>query len=116
MVIPHQHTGAYDALDPATLTEHARLKQRTFRALRAAYDPDGFNAGLNLGQGAGGSVSEHVHTHVIPRWQEDTNFMPVISDTKVIVEALADSYDRLHDAFLAQDGASESDTGAVTFA
>jgi ATP adenylyltransferase len=114
MVIPHQHTGEYDALDETTLTAHARLKQRTFRALRAEYEPDGFNAGLNLGQGAGGSVSEHLHTHVVPRWREDTNFMPVISDTKVIVEALDESYDRLHEAFLQQDGARESDSGAVT--
>ena len=106
MVIPHDHTGDYRALDEATLLDHARLKQRTFDALEAALDPDAFNAGLNLGgSAAGGSIDDHLHTHVVPRWDGDTNFMPVISDTQVIVEAVDDSYDRLHEAFAAQDGA-----------
>ncbi len=114
MVVPHVHTGDYVDLDDGELLDHARLKQRTFEALDAALGPDGFNAGLNLGEGAGGSVGEHLHTHVVPRWRGDTNFMPVISDTKVIVEALEDTYDRLHDAFAAQDGtAVEGDDRAV---
>ena len=104
MVIPYSHTGDYRELDGETLLDHARLKQRTFDALEAALEPDGFNAGLNLGDGAGGSVDDHLHTHVVPRWEGDTNFMPVIGDTKVIVEALEDTYDRLHDAFAAQSG------------
>jgi len=115
MVVPYEHTGDYTDLADETLLGHARLKQRTFRALRAAFQPDGFNAGLNLGRGAGGSIDEHLHTHVVPRWQGDTNFMPVISDTKVIVEALDDSYERLHDAFEAQDGAGVAESGAVEF-
>jgi len=109
MVIPHVHTGEYAALDDQVLVEHARLKQRTFDALEAALDPDGFNAGLNLGEGAGGSVSDHLHTHVVPRYEGDTNFMPVVGDTKVIVEALADTYDRLHEAYAEQDGATVVD-------
>ena len=104
MVIPHSHTGDYRDLDEETLLDHARLKQRTFDALEAALGPDGFNAGLNLGDGAGGSVDDHLHTHVVPRWEGDTNFMPVVGDTKVIVEALEDTYDRLHEAFAAQAG------------
>ena len=115
MVIPYHHTGDYAELSEADLLAHARLKQRTFDALAAAMGPHGFNAGLNLGQGAGGSIEEHLHTHVVPRWKGDTNFMPVISDTKVIVEALDDSFERLHEAFAQQDGATVSDSGSVQF-
>lgn len=107
MVIPYVHTGEYTELTDEELLDHARLKQRTFDALTAAFDPSGFNAGLNLGQGSGGSIDDHLHTHVVPRWEGDTNFMPVIGDTKVIVEALEDSYDRLHEAFATLDGATE---------
>lgn len=116
MVVPHTHTGEYAALEEDVLLDHARLKQRTFDALEEAFDPDGFNAGVNLGDGAGGSIDDHLHTHVVPRWQGDTNFMPVISDTTVIVEALEETYDHLHESFGAQDGATVSDErGAVTF-
>ena len=105
MVIPSRHTGDFGALSDAELLDHARLKARTLDALEAAFDPDGFNAGLNLGgSAAGGSIDDHLHTHVVPRWSGDTNFMPVVADTKVIVEALDDSYDRLHDAFAGLDG------------
>jgi ATP adenylyltransferase len=104
MVVPRPHGGDYGTLDDETLIEHARLKQRTFEAIRAAMDPDGFNTGLNLGRGAGGSIEDHLHTHVVPRWTGDTNFMAVVDETKVIVEALDRTYGRLHEAFAAQDG------------
>lgn len=104
MVVPSTHTGDYGALSGDELLDHARLKQRAMEALDAGLSPDGFNTGLNLGEGAGGSVGDHLHTHVVPRWTGDTNFMPVVADTKVIVEALDDTYDRLHTAFAEQDG------------
>lgn len=104
MVIPRAHTGDYAALSEGELLDHARLKQRTIEALDAALDPHGFNAGLNLGEGSGGSIGDHLHTHVVPRWNGDTNFMPVISDTKVIVEAIDETYDRVREVFTAQDG------------
>ena len=109
MVIPRTHTGEYADLDRATLLDHARLKQATFEALGDAVDPGGFNAGLNLGRGAGGSIDDHLHTHVVPRWEGDTNYMPVVGDTKVIVQALDETYDRLHDAFAELDGATAGD-------
>ena len=113
MVIPYRHTGEYGSLSDAELLDHARVKARTFDALEAALGPDAFNAGLNLGGPAGGSIADHLHTHVVPRWNGDTNFMPVIAETSVIVEAIADTYDRVHDAFAAQEGATVAETGAV---
>jgi ATP adenylyltransferase len=107
MVIPRQHTGDYRDLDDEVLLDHARLKQRTFEAIETALSPDGFNAGLNLGNAAGGSIGDHLHTHVVPRWGGDTNFMAVVSETKVIVEAIGDTYDRLHAAFAGQEGATD---------
>jgi ATP adenylyltransferase len=109
MVVPRDHGGDYGALDDETLLEHARLKQRTFEALEAAMGPDGFNTGLNLGRGAGGSIEDHLHTHVVPRWVGDTNYMAVVGDTKVIVEALDRTYDHLHQAFGEQEGARVGD-------
>lgn len=113
MVIPYAHGGDYRGLDDEQLLDHARLKQRTFDALETALSPAAFNAGLNLGGPAGGSIDDHLHTHVVPRWDGDTNFMPVVGDTKVLVEAIEDTYDRLHDAFAEQEGATVSDGGAV---
>ena len=104
MVIPYAHTGDLRSLDDGTLLECARLRNRTIDAIETAFSPDGFNVGLNLGDAAGGSIDDHVHTHVVPRWHGDTNFMAVIDDTTVIVEGLADSYERLHEAFAAQEG------------
>ncbi len=117
MVIPSRHIGEYTALPEGELLDHARLKQRTLSAIEAAFSPDGINAGYNFGRGAGGSIDDHLHAHVVPRWEGDTNFMPVISDTKVIVQALEDSYDQLHGAFAEQEGASvPADDEAVEFA
>ena len=107
MVIPRKHAGAYGELDDEELLDHARLKQRTFDAVRDALGPQGFNAGLNLGRGSGGSIDDHLHTHVVPRWEGDTNFMPVIGDTKVIVEALDDTFTKVREAFAAQEGVED---------
>lgn len=104
MVIPQVHTGSFEDLPEEVLEAHARLKARTFEAMSEAFAPDGFNAGLNLGQGAGGSIDDHLHTHIVPRWEADTNFMPVVADTKVIVQAVDETYERLHSAFGAIEG------------
>jgi ATP adenylyltransferase len=107
MVIPTRHTGEYAALSDEELLDCARLKVRTLAALEAGLDPDGVNTGENLGgAAAGGSIGDHIHTHVVPRWSGDTNFMPVVADTKVIVEAVDDTYGRLHEAFAGLDGAT----------
>jgi len=115
MVIPYEHTGEYRDLDEQSLLAKERLVQRTIDALDAAMAPDGYNVGYNLGDtAAGGSIGDHLHAHVLPRWNGDTNFMPTISDTKVIVEAVTDTYDRLHEAFAEQDSVTAvDDTSAV---
>jgi len=115
MVVPRVHTGDYADLSEEVFLDHARLKARTLEAMRTALNPDGFNAGLNLGgDAAGGSIDDHLHTHVVPRWSGDTNFMATIADTTVIVEAIADTYDRLRAAFLEDADAEDRDgDGAV---
>ena len=90
-------------LDDATLLDHAKLKGATLAALRRDVDPDGVNTGQNLGDSAAGGSVDHLHTHVVPRWNGDTNFMPVTGDTKVIVEAIDRTYEHLHAGFAAGD-------------
>ncbi|PSQ32736.1 HIT family hydrolase [Halobacteriales archaeon SW_10_68_16] len=107
MVIPHEHTGAYRDLDAEALLAKERLVQRTMAAMDDALAPEGYNVGYNLGDGAGGSIDDHLHAHIVPRWEGDTNFMPVVGETKVIVEAVTETYDRLHEAFAAQDGVED---------
>jgi len=120
MIVPYRHTGEWGDLTDAELLDHARLKVAAIDALDEAFHPDGVNAGENLGgDAAGGSIEDHVHTHLVPRWSGDTNFMPVIGETKVIVEALEETYDRLHETFAslpaATDGAeSEYETDGET--
>jgi ATP adenylyltransferase len=77
------------------LAEVMALVQAGVRALDGGYKPDGFNIGMNLGRVAGAGVLGHLHMHVVPRWNGDTNFMPVVADTKVLPESLETTYDRL---------------------
>ena len=67
--------------------------------IRAAYRPEGLNVGMNLGKVAGAGIADHLHWHVVPRWGGDTNFMPVLADTKVMVEHLDTSWERIRDGF-----------------
>ena len=113
MVIPREHTGEYTTLDDETLFDHARLKRRTLQALDDGFGPAGVNTGLNLGDASGGSIDDHLHTHVVPRWAGDTNFMPVTADTKVIVQAVDETYEQLREAFAEQEGSRLTDSGAV---
>jgi ATP adenylyltransferase len=95
MVAPNVHCGELEALDGETLKEMMLLVARGIRALRRQMDPQGFNIGANLGRVAGAGVEDHVHIHVVPRWNGDTNFMPVLADTRVIPELLPQTYDGL---------------------
>ena len=99
MVAPYEHVGALEQLDDATAGEMIKLVQLCVRALSANYGPDGYTVGLNQGEIAGAGVADHVHLHVVPRWAGDTNFMPVVGDTRVLPEELGDSFRSLREAF-----------------
>lgn len=95
MVAPYAHTGDLANLDASVASELIALTQRSVSVVRRAYEPDAFNIGMNLGKAAGAGVPDHLHVHVVPRWMGDTNFMPVLGDTKVLPETLDQTYERL---------------------
>jgi ATP adenylyltransferase len=95
MVVPVRHTGDILDLAPEEHAEMFRLTQRSVAALRSSMNPQGFNIGYNLGQSAGAGITDHLHLHVVPRWNGDTNFMPVLGSTRVISEALEATYRKL---------------------
>ncbi len=99
MVVPYQHADTPTALDPQTMYEMMVQVNMCLEVLKEAMRPDGFNVGMNLGASAGAGIKDHVHMHIVPRWTGDTNFMPVLSDTRVIVEGLAQCYDSLRPLF-----------------
>ncbi|MBA7669228.1 AP-4-A phosphorylase [subsurface metagenome] len=88
-----------EELTDEELHEHFEVVSRSIKVLKQAFNPGGFNIGMNIGKVAGAGIDEHVHTHIVPRWQGDTNFMPVISDVRVVPEALAETYEKLKDKF-----------------
>jgi ATP adenylyltransferase len=99
LVAPHRHTGELAELsDEVALAVH-RLAARSLEALRAEYAPHGFNLGWNIGRVAGAGIEAHVHQHVVPRWNGDTSFMPVLGDVKVLPEALLRTAERLRPHF-----------------
>jgi len=99
MIVPYAHVGDLTQADPATLAKMMTVAQRCVRALRLGMRPDGFNTGMNLGRPAGAGVADHIHLHIVPRWTGDTNFMPVLADTRVLSQALESSYDLLSESF-----------------
>jgi ATP adenylyltransferase len=99
MVAPYEHTADLAAIDEATALDLMTLMQESIRAIRAAYSPEGFNVGANLGTAAGAGVADHLHFHVVPRWEGDTNFMSVIGEVRVLPESLEDTQRTLKEAF-----------------
>ncbi len=92
MVCPVRHTGDFTSLRKEELEEIDETLKKVLKVLKRAFNPEGFNIGLNLGKVSGGSVDTHIHYHVVPRWLGDTNFMPVISGVKVIPQSLSETY------------------------
>jgi ATP adenylyltransferase len=99
LVAPRRHLAEFGALTDDEAAEIHRLASRGIDALRAEYAPHGFNLGWNIGRVAGAGIEDHVHLHVVPRWNGDTSFMPVLGDVKVLPEALERSAARLRPHF-----------------
>ncbi len=95
MVAPYRHIATLEELTDEEMVEHFDLVRKSIKLLTEVLKPNGFNIGLNLGKTAGAGIEDHLHTHIVPRWQGDTNFMPVVSNTKVIPEALTETYHKL---------------------
>jgi ATP adenylyltransferase len=99
MVVPYRHVGELEDLTDDEAFELVRFTQQAITAIRAVSRPHGFNVGLNLGGVAGGSLSDHLHQHVVPRWSGDANYMTVVSGTKVIPQLLEETRQLLAEAW-----------------
>jgi len=91
MVVPYRQVSELEDLTAAETAELMAFTQKAIRVMKGVSNPDGFNVGLNLGRSAGGSLAEHLHMHVVPRWSGDANFITVIGDTKVVPQLLSDT-------------------------
>ena len=98
MVVPYCHSSSLEEIDNAASLEVMHLLRLGTRLLRSAFHPDGFNLGVNMGRVAGAGIADHLHWHIVPRWNGDCNFMPVLADVRVIPESLEVVYDRLVEA------------------
>ena len=98
MVVPRRHVATLALLDRDELTEMALLTQSSERVLTEAFNPQGINVGMNLGRPAGAGIVDHLHTHLVPRWNGDTNFMPILGRAKVLSASLDALYDVLKPA------------------
>ncbi|ALE18474.1 diadenosine tetraphosphate hydrolase [Lawsonella clevelandensis] len=107
MVIPYRQVADYEDLTTAETMELALMTQRLIRVIRAVSQPDAFNIGFNLGNGAGGSVTDHLHQHVVPRWVGDANFITLFADTKVLPQTLQDTRRLLAEEWERQVAASD---------
>jgi ATP adenylyltransferase len=102
MIVPYRHCADLSQLSPEESLEIMQSAQRCIQVLQRAFRAEGFNIGFNLGKIAGAGIAEHVHMHVVPRWMGDTNFMPVLADTKVMPEYLEVGYAKLYSFFREQ--------------
>jgi ATP adenylyltransferase len=99
LIVPYEHVGQLDAATKETTDELMDLTKHCQTAIREAYQPAGFNIGMNLGHAAGAGIVDHIHVHIMPRWTGDTNFMSTIGNTRVIAEDLTTTYRKLRDKF-----------------
>jgi len=99
MVIPRAHVTELSALAPAEWADLQDELRRAVEVVKATYRPDGMNVGMNLARAAGAGIDDHLHWHVVPRWAGDNNFMPVLADQRVVVQALDEAWEQLHAGF-----------------
>lgn len=100
MIAPYKHTPSLQNLSEEELLEMMKLVVESEKALKALLSPDGFNIGLNIGRVAGAGFEEHIHIHIVPRFNGDTNFMPIVANTKVISESLRETYKKLKELWI----------------
>lgn len=98
MVVPYRHTASLSGWKPEEQQEMMDLARLGVEVLKNTMKPDGFNLGINMGLVAGAGVADHIHLHIVPRWNGDTNFMPVLSDTRVLSEHLRATYKKLSES------------------
>lgn len=99
MVVPNRHTADITSLSSEEVAELYGFVRKAISVIDKSMQPDGYNIGMNLGKIAGAGVKDHMHIHIVPRWSSDTNFMPIISDTKVIAESNDEVYRQLKKFF-----------------
>ncbi len=99
MIVPVRHTADFQSLTNAEMVETMELLSASERALRELSHPQGFNIGMNVGRAAGAGIDAHLHWHIVPRWNGDTNFMPVLAEVKVVSEDMAEQCKRLREIF-----------------
>ena len=98
MIAPYKHVASFENLEDAELTELFQMVNKCTKLLKVTMQPQGFNIGVNLGKVAGAGVKDHVHIHVVPRWEGDTNFMPILAEASVIPESLDAVFGKLSEA------------------
>lgn len=103
LVVPYEHVGDLDAAAKEITDELMDLTKRCQAVLRNVYRPAGYNLGMNLGRSAGAGIVDHIHIHIMPRWTGDSNFMSTVSETRVIPEDLATTYQKLRGKFQASE-------------
>jgi ATP adenylyltransferase len=111
MVVPRLHVPDPSELPSLDFQILSELLRRTTAELKLVYKPHGINLGMNLGRTGGAGIDEHCHYHIVPRWNGDTNFMPVVGDVKVISEGIEETYDRLLPSFESLAARVEEETG-----
>ena len=99
MVVPKKHGADFNGLSKAEFEDLNELLKLAIKVISKVYNPQGCNIGMNMGRASGAGIDTHIHYHIVPRWNGDTNFMPVIAEVKVISEHIMDSYDRISKAF-----------------
>lgn len=99
LVVPYRHIDSVEGLTDEERNEHYTLVTRCVTVLKEAIDADGFNLGANLGRVAGAGIDDHFHSHIVPRWRGDINFMTVMDDVRVVPQALHETYEKLKDKF-----------------
>lgn len=102
MVVPYRRVSELEDLSDAETAELMSFTQKAIRVIKSVSRPDGFNVGLNLGKSAGGSLAEHLHMHVVPRWSGDANFITVVGQTKVVPQLLRDTRELLAEEWVGQ--------------